>query len=167
MIIIKGLRYDRKQNLIIPDLPKDLGPWKPPLPGRSIEVFDDTPDCIHRWVFYNRETTETKENLLGNWYYHEAKRRIRDHEGVLIRERVVYLKNARVYAVELVYAMPDPYSIEHKLHKERMAYGGLTRAEFLARQEAHRIRQKDYHSLRWNPQKHREKVARRRARATA
>lgn len=164
MIISKGLHYDSKQNLILPNLPKNLGPWRPPRPGEGIELFDGTPDAILRHVVYNRETTETKADLLDSWHYHETKRRIRDRKGVLIRERVVYLKRARVYAVEFIYALPDVNSVEFQLRCERERYHGLTRAEFLAEREADRQRWADYHSLRWNPRKHREKLARRRSR---
>ena len=44
MIIQRGLMYDNKQNIVIPNLPKDLGmSWNPPKPGEGIEGFDGTP----------------------------------------------------------------------------------------------------------------------------
>ena len=33
MIIQYGLMYDNKQNIVVPPLPKKLGPWNPPKPG--------------------------------------------------------------------------------------------------------------------------------------
>lgn len=157
MIIQRGLIYDNKQNIVIPNLPKNLGPWNPPKPGEGIEGFDGTPGAILRHVVYNRLTSETKQDLLDNWQYRETKRRIRDRRGVLIRERIVFLKRARVYAAEFIYALPDTNSMEFKLWMERQNHGGLTRAEFLAEQKAQRERMADRHSLRWNPAKHRAK----------
>lgn len=168
MIIQRGLIYDNKQNIVIPHLPKDLGPWNPPKPGEGIEGFDGTPGAILRHVVYNRLSSETKQDLLDNWQYRETKRRIHDRRGVLIRERIVFLKRARVYAAEFVYALPDTNSMEFKLWMERQNHGGLTRAEFLAQQKAHREQLADRHSLRWNPAKHRaKKQAKYRARAQA
>lgn len=169
MIIQRGLIYDNKQNIVIPHLPKDLGmPWNPPKPGEGIEGFDGTPGAILRHVVYNRLPGETKQDLLSNWQYRETKRRIRDRRGVLIRERIVFLKRARVYAAEFIYALPDTNSMEFKLWVERQNHGGLTRAEFLAQQKAQRERMADRHSLRWNPAKHRaKKQAKYRARAQA
>ncbi len=44
MIIQRGLIYDNKQNIIIPNLPKDLGmPWNPPKPGEGVEGFTQIP----------------------------------------------------------------------------------------------------------------------------
>lgn len=157
MIIQYGLMYDNKQNIIVPPLPKKLGPWNPPKPGEGIEGFDGTPNAILRHVVYNRLPSETKQDLLNSWQYHETKRRIHDRRGVLIRERIVFLKRARVYAAEFVYALPDTSSIEFKLWMERQCNGGLTRAELLAQQQAERDRYADYHSPRWNPAKHRAK----------
>ena len=157
MIIQRGLMYDDRQNIVIPNLPKDLGPWDPPKPGEGIKGFDGTPGAILRHVVYNRLPSETKQDLLDNWQYRETKRRIRDRRGVLIRERIVFLKRARVYAAEFVYALPDTNSMEFKLWMERQNHGGLTRAEFLAEQKAQRERLADRHSLRWNPAKHRAK----------
>ena len=157
MIIQRGLMYDNRQNIVIPNLPKDLGPWDPPKPGEGIKGFDGTPGAILRHVVYNRLPSETKQDLLDNWQYRETKRRIRDRRGVLIRERIVFLKRARVYAAEFIYALPDTNSMEFKLWVERQNHGGLTRAEFLAEQKAQRERLTDRHSLRWNPAKHRAK----------
>lgn len=57
---------------------------------------------------------------------------------MLIRERIVFLKRARVYAAEFVYALPDTNSMEFKLWMERQNHGGLTRAE-APRQEAGKV----------------------------
>ena len=157
MIIQKGLTYDNRQNIIVPNLPKNLGPWNPPLPGCSIEPLDTTPGAILRYVLYNRRPDQTKADLLSNWYYRETKNRINGLEGIIIRERVVFLKRARVYAVEFIYALPNRDSVEHKLWKERQLNGGFTRAERRAQAQAQQDRWDDYHSLRWNPAKHREK----------
>lgn len=118
-------------------------------------------------MVYNRLPSETKQDLLDNWQYRETKRRIRDRRGVLIRERIVFLKRARVYAAEFVYALPNTNSMEFKLWMERQNHGGLTRAEFLAEQKAQRERLADRHSLRWNPAKHRAKKQAKWARAHA
>ena len=62
MIIQRGLIYDNKQNIVIPNLPKDLGmSWNPPKPGEGIEGFDGTPGAILRHVVYNRLPSETKQ----------------------------------------------------------------------------------------------------------
>lgn len=164
MIIQQGLVYDERQNVIVPPLPKNLGPWNPPLPGQGNEPMDDTPNAIIRHVLYSRDPSETKEDLLHSLAYYMIKDRLRYRHAILIRERVVFLKRARVYAVEFVYAMPDVTSVEYKLWRERQANGGYTRAERQAQRQAADERWADYHSLRWNPAKHR---AKKRARAQA
>ena len=160
MIIQHGLVYDNRQNVVVPTLPKNLGPWNPPAPDQGSEPMDDTPNAIIRHVLYSRDPSQTKDELLGSLAYYMIKDRLRYRHAILIRERVVFLKRARVYAVEFVYAMPDVTSIEYKLWRERQENNGFTRAEL----QAHDERWADYHSLRWNPAKHR---AKKRARAQA
>ena len=164
MIIQYGLVYDNRQNVVVPPLPKNLGPWNPPAPDQGSEPMDDTPNAIIRHVLYSRDPKQTKDELLGSLAYYMIKDRLRYRHAILIRERVVFLKRARVYAVEFVYAMPDVTSVEYKLWRERQANNGFTRAELQAQRQTEAERFADYHSLRWNPAKHR---AKKRARAQA
>ena len=137
MIIQHGLVYDNRQNVVVPPLPKNLGPWNPPAPDQGSDPMDDTPNAIIRHVLYSRDPSQTKDELLGSLAYYMIKDRLRYRHAILIRERVVFLKRARVYAVEFVYAMPDVTSVEYKLWRERQANNGFTRAELQAPRQAY------------------------------
>ncbi len=105
MIIQRGLIYDNKQNIIIP---KDLS-MQVLRSLEGIEGFDGTlaQSCVHVVL---QPPAEVDRSGISRTTGTVDQRRIRDRRGVLIRERIVFLKRARVYAAGSFGALPDTNS---------------------------------------------------------
>ena len=168
-VLVDGLTYDNKQNLYIPKyLPQPPEPrWAPLAPHQSDPIPDLTGDKIHRFVFYNRESSQTKEDLLNSFGVQDFRMSLHYRRGTILVERMVHLKEADLYALEFIYVIQDTNSKEYKLQQQRLLYNGLTFEEEQLRRKMEKKRQADerfiYYSRRLNPVKYLEKRDRKRA----